>query len=501
MTETLKRQFIFCMMLLVMAMQMTIGRMPSAFAAGLDQVVINEVAWAGSPDGANDEWIELYNAGSEEVDLTDWYIEDDGATRYEIASGVIKAHGYFLIEDKEEVVNNLAADAVIGLSLANTGDSLVLKDSEDNVVDEVNAGGGAWYAGGGDNKESMERKDPAGGDVAENWSASTADTVGVGRNGAKIWGTPDRANSNFAGGGPEVKITMEDEVADTGEMVTFSVGVSDGEDIFSYGFDLVYDPAVMKFVEVKEGEFLKSDGEDTSFFGGLENGKEGKLVVGDARLLNPPEGVDGDGELLEVSFEIVGASGKEGGLSFGGGSFVSNSEGGAGLNMRDAEFVVGGVAALPVAAVSPVKSLKVEAGEERYSLSLKWSKPDGEADGYIILKQNAVGEFVKIGETGELIFTDGENLVAGVDYHYRVIAVKGAGQSNVVEGTGKEVRGLAGDGNRSDRVDGADIEALARAYGSIYGEADYKILVDNNYDGKIDGSDLINIGVNFALTF
>ena len=254
------------------------------------------MAWAGSPDGANDEWIELYNSGGEDVDLTDWYIEDDGSSRYTIASGVIKAHGYFLIEDKDEVVNNVAADAVISLSLANTGDSLVLKDGEDNVVDEVNAGGGAWYAGGADNKESMERKDPAGGDVAENWSASTADTVGVGRNGAKIWGTPGRANSNFAGGGPEVKITMEDEVADFGEVVTFSVGVSDGEDVFSYGFDLVYDPAVMKFVEVKEGEFLKSDGEETSFLGGLENGVEGKLIVGDARLLNPPEGVDGDGE-------------------------------------------------------------------------------------------------------------------------------------------------------------------------------------------------------------
>lgn len=499
MTERLKRAFIYCF-LTTMALQMTAARLPSAFAAG-PSVVINEVAWAGSPDEANDEWIELYNDSGQDVDLTDWYIEDDGATRYTIANGVIKSHGYFLIEDKDEAVNNVAADMVIGLSLANTGDSLILKDGEDNVIDTVNGGGKAWYAGGGDDKASMERIDPAGADVAENWSASTADTVGVGSADGKIWGTPGRSNSNFAGGGPEVKITVEQEVANSGDVVDFSVGVSDGEDVYSYGFDLVYDPAVMKFVSAEEGEFLESDGEETSFFAELENGAEGKLVVGGARLVDPVKGVDGSGELLNVSFEIVGEEGVESGLSFGGGSFVSNSEGGAGLNMRDLEFVVGGGPVGPAVEVDVVRDLKIVAGEERYSLMLEWREPESGAESYVVMKKNALGEFVKIGETGEVIFTDGENLVAGVDYTYRLIAVKGGVGGDFVEASGKEERGLAGDFNRSDRVDGADLEMLARSYGAVFGEEDYKILVDGNYDGKIDGSDLITVGINFALTY
>ena len=37
----------------------------TVFAANLGDVVINEVAWAGSGDNSNDEWIELYNTTSQ----------------------------------------------------------------------------------------------------------------------------------------------------------------------------------------------------------------------------------------------------------------------------------------------------------------------------------------------------------------------------------------------------------------------------------------------------
>ncbi len=87
--ETLKKQFVL-MMLVVLALQLVAVRVSTASALG--SVSINEVAWAGSADSSTDEWIELYNNTSGTIDLSDWYIEDDGgASVYTIESGVIDA--------------------------------------------------------------------------------------------------------------------------------------------------------------------------------------------------------------------------------------------------------------------------------------------------------------------------------------------------------------------------------------------------------------------------
>ena len=143
--------------LMVMLVQLWSVQVVSAYSGG--DVVINEVAWAGSVDGSSDEWIELYNNTSQTIDLTGWYIEDDGSSVYEIQSGEIGPHGYFLIEDSEESVSN-PADAVISISLANSGDSLALFDAEGNVMDTVNTSGGAWFAGNSGDKSTMEKIDP-----------------------------------------------------------------------------------------------------------------------------------------------------------------------------------------------------------------------------------------------------------------------------------------------------------------------------------------------------
>ena len=159
-----------------------------AFAVSAGDVVINEIAWAGSVDNSNDEWIELYNPSSAAVDLAGWYIEDDYATQYLIEAGVIPAKGYFLIEDTEASVASVSADALIGISLSNSGDTLILKDSSGVAIDTVNSGGGAWY--GGDNlaKASMERIDPfSGGDSAGNWADASMGNGSVGSSGSSLW--------------------------------------------------------------------------------------------------------------------------------------------------------------------------------------------------------------------------------------------------------------------------------------------------------------------------
>jgi hypothetical protein len=88
---------------------------------GTGKIVISEFRFRG-PSGGNDEFIELYNAGTTEVDLNGWKIQNfDGTTfvnRYSFNTSVkIPAKGFYLL--KNGVTTNgyslsVAADADYG---------------------------------------------------------------------------------------------------------------------------------------------------------------------------------------------------------------------------------------------------------------------------------------------------------------------------------------------------------------------------------------------------
>ena len=110
------------------------------------------------------------------------------------------------------------------------------------------------------------------------------------------------------------------------------------------------------------------------------------------------------------------------------------------------------------------------------------------------------GSYDLLLETTDAVFTD-TDVMPGITYDYLVIPVKNGVEGASAYITGTDTRGILADFNKDDRVDGKDLEMLARSYGSSYGGGDYQIAVDANYDGVIDGSDLIDFGVNFAVTY
>lgn len=59
-------------------------------------VSISEVAWMGSSESANHEWIELHNDG-EAIDVTGWVINDGMNLNIEL-TGVIPAGSYVVLE-------------------------------------------------------------------------------------------------------------------------------------------------------------------------------------------------------------------------------------------------------------------------------------------------------------------------------------------------------------------------------------------------------------------
>ena len=481
------------------------GGSPTAFAENqVGDVVINEVAWAGSTDNSNDEWIELYNTTSAAIDLSGWYIEDDYVVAVSIESGVIPAHGYFLIEDSEDAVSGVDADLVAGLSFANSGDSLVLHDSGNSVVDSVNSGGGSWYAGDGTSKASMERVDPTVIlDSAANFASCESGNGSVGSGGSSLLGTPGSQNSAYQGSSDSVSVEFDlsDESPLSGETITATVIVNNAVDLYSYGFDVVYDPLVLDFVSASEESFLSGGSQaSTAFNYGLENGEAGKLIIGNARLVSPASGVSGSGNLFTLSFSVIGEEGTASDLVFGGGSFTSDSSGDLLVTYNSAGVSVGSNQ------VDGVTDFAVSEGSEVYSLGLSWTEPVGGADSYLVYRQEVDESWTVIGTSTALEFVDSDDLsfggalIPGVTYQYQVRAVKNGIQSSAASVSGVESRGLVGDNNRSGRVDGRDLDNLARHYGVSFGAEGFDSLIDTTFDGVVDGSDLIDIGANFGLT-
>ena len=126
----------------------------SARAAGVE---ISEVAWMGTANSAQDEWLELYSPNGAQLEGWTLVAADGGMTIN--LSGQISAGGYFLIERTDDsTVPDVSADLIVpfGNGLNNNGEHLILKDSYGAVVDSVDASSG-WPAGDNSTKETMQK--------------------------------------------------------------------------------------------------------------------------------------------------------------------------------------------------------------------------------------------------------------------------------------------------------------------------------------------------------
>ncbi len=120
-------------------------------------VYMSEVAWMGGTESANDEWIELYNQSNVAVDLSGWALSaSDGSPNISL-SGTIGAKSFFLLErTNDDTVPGVLGDIFYSGALSNSGETLVLKDSEGVVVDQVSMSDG-WLAGDNNSKETMQK--------------------------------------------------------------------------------------------------------------------------------------------------------------------------------------------------------------------------------------------------------------------------------------------------------------------------------------------------------
>jgi hypothetical protein len=159
-------------------------------------MLINEIAWAGTLASANDEWIELHNPGSEDIDLTGWTLTDGNDINI-VLSGVLPSYSFYLLERSDDTsIADIAADRIYTGCLSNGGETLYLNDPTGSLVDSANLSGSGWPAGETSSRASMERR--GGEDIPGNWGTFTGyHGVGHDADGNPIPGTPRTTNSLF----------------------------------------------------------------------------------------------------------------------------------------------------------------------------------------------------------------------------------------------------------------------------------------------------------------
>ena len=118
-------------------------------------ILINEIAWMGTENSSNDEWIELYNISNEDISLENYKLFID---EKEIKlKGIIKANSFYILERTDEsTLPNIKADLIYTGSIKNTGEKIILKDNKNDKIDEADFTNG-WTVGDNKTKQTAER--------------------------------------------------------------------------------------------------------------------------------------------------------------------------------------------------------------------------------------------------------------------------------------------------------------------------------------------------------
>jgi hypothetical protein len=138
--------------------------LPMPLQAGDTDILINEIMYAPVPTEEGHEWIEIYNRGTTDVDLTGWKFYENSTDHNLVlhrGSMTIPSGGYAVIADDADTFlsdypsySGTLIDSTWG-TLHNDGESLALKNGSGDIVDQVDYSG-AWGGGSGYSLECIK---------------------------------------------------------------------------------------------------------------------------------------------------------------------------------------------------------------------------------------------------------------------------------------------------------------------------------------------------------
>jgi len=168
-------------------------------------IIINEVAWMGTAAASGDEWVELYNPTSADVNLSGWTLKStDDTINIPLTGWIYKSSSTDPNKDAYYIIasSSTFTDVVIDQNMPSTlstfengGESLQLINSSGTLVDTANSKGGTWPAGtASPTYASMERHAGTTLDTVTNWYTFVGTPTKHDRNNDLIKGTPGYAN-------------------------------------------------------------------------------------------------------------------------------------------------------------------------------------------------------------------------------------------------------------------------------------------------------------------
>lgn len=175
-------------------------------AANAGDIVITEIMQ--NPNAVSDtdgEWFEIFNQGTQSINMNGWTIRDAGSDSHIIAQDVIIAPGSYAVLGRNGNTGTnggvTLAYVYSGMSLANGADEVILENASGTIIDEV------YYDGG------VSWPDPTGAsmvlstvavdnNVGANWAA------GVDAFGSGDLGTPGTGPDAGSGGGTSVGMVI-----------------------------------------------------------------------------------------------------------------------------------------------------------------------------------------------------------------------------------------------------------------------------------------------------
>ena len=198
--------FIGTIILIIASLFFISFKSPKAQAATATHVVISEVQTSGA-NGANDEFVELYNPTASDVLLDGWRLtkKTSGGSENNLVSnvtGAIPAHGYFLITHSASYSGSTTTDisySVPSQNIANSNNSVVLY-SDDGITQIDLVGMGTATA-----SETATTSNPSVSGSIERKANPSSDSTSMG-----VGGTDE-----FAGNGEDTNDNSADFVTRT----------------------------------------------------------------------------------------------------------------------------------------------------------------------------------------------------------------------------------------------------------------------------------------------
>lgn len=233
------------------------GSIPQAGDLIITEIMAAPDAEMPSP---NAEYIEVYNATTELLELSSIRLNNGGFT----TQVLLEAGAYLVLTDEEDLLSFLLTPNTQGMEgfpgLANSGSTLLLSDANENIIDQVSYDD-SWYgdavkAQGGYSLERISLDDPC--SDQDNWTGSNA------------------ANGHTAGFQNSVFSDATDEIAPIAELALVS-GTS-SVDVY---FNEQLDPVSGDLIEAQVGLFSNGQFEDLGYLQGSTQvlSSEGNRVV------------------------------------------------------------------------------------------------------------------------------------------------------------------------------------------------------------------------------